>query len=130
MSVHFSPAVRALCLFAVIAVAIQLCLLPEPAFAERIVLATWDKVVHATVYGGIAFLLWVAFGGRGAFLIWALVSLVGAIDETIQIYTPGRDPDLHDFYADALGSMAVLSFLQILASVRFFPAATPSYSGD
>ena len=130
MNVHFSPAVRVLCLIAVVATALQLCALPEPAFAERIVEATWDKAVHATVYGGIAFLLWVAFGGRGALLIWALVTLVGAADETIQIYTPGRDPDLHDFYADALGSMAVLAFLQFLASVRFFPAAAPSYSGD
>jgi VanZ family protein len=122
--------VRTLCLITVIAVAIQLCVLPEPGFAERIVEATWDKAVHATVYGGIAFLLWVAFNGRGAILIWALVSLVGAIDETVQIYTPGRDPDLHDFYADALGAMAVLFVLQFLASVRFFPAPARSYSGD
>ncbi len=122
--------VRALCLVAVVAVAVQLCLLPEPGFAERIVDATWDKAVHATVYGGIAFLLWVGFAGRGPILIWALVALVGAVDETIQIFTPGRDPDLHDFYADALGAMAVLLFLQALASVRFFPPAARSYSGD
>jgi VanZ family protein len=130
MTVHFHPLVRALCLVAVVAVAIQLCLLPEPGFAERIVDATWDKAVHATVYGGIAFLLWVGFAGRGAFLIWALVVLVGAADETLQMFTPGRDPDLHDLYADALGAMAVLLFLQALASVRFFPPAARSYSGD
>jgi len=122
MTVRFHPALRILSLICVIAVAIQLCLMPEPAFAERIVEATWDKAVHATVYGGIAFLLWVAFNGRGAILIWALVTLVGAIDETMQIYTPGRDADLHDFYADALGAMAVLLVLKGLAS--------SSYSGD
>ena len=58
------------------------------------------------------------------------MTLVGAIDETMQIYTPGRDADLHDFYADALGAMAVLFVLQFLASVRFFPAPARSYSGD
>jgi len=130
VTVHFNRMVRTLCFITVVAVAIQLCVLPEPAFAERIVEVTWDKAVHATVYGGIAFLLWVAFNGRGAVLICALVSLVGAIDETIQIYTPGRDPDLHDFYADALGAMAVLFVLQCLATVRFFPAPERSYSGD
>jgi VanZ family protein len=130
MTVRFHPALRILSLICVIAVAIQLCLMPEPAFAERIVEATWDKAVHATVYGGIAFLLWVAFNGRGAILIWALVTLVGAIDETMQIYTPGRDADLHDFYADALGAMAVLLVLKGLASVRFFPVPASSYSGD
>jgi len=130
MRVHFHPVVRALCLITVVAVAVQLCLLPEPGFAERIVEATWDKAVHATVYGGIAFLLWVGFAGRGAFLIWVLVVLVGATDETLQMFTPGRDPDLHDLYADALGAMAVLLFLQALASVRFFPPAARSYSGD
>ena len=130
MRVDFHPVVRALCLITVLAVAVQLCLLPEPAFAERIVEATWDKAVHASVYGGIAFLLWVGFAGRGALLICALVVLVGATDETIQMFTPGRDPDLHDLYADALGATAVLLFLQALASVRFFPPAAPSYSGD
>jgi VanZ family protein len=130
MTVRFSPVVRVLCFIAVIAVALQLCALPEPGFAERIVEATWDKAVHATVYGGIAFLLWVGFAGRGTLLIWALVVLVGTIDETHQIFVPGRDPDLHDLYADALGAMAVLFFLQFLASVRFFPAAARSYSGD
>ncbi len=130
MTVAFHPFVRALCLVAVVAVAAQLCLMPEPAFAERIVEATWDKAVHATVYGGIAFLLWVAFNGRGIHLIWALVALVGAVDETVQIFTPGRDPDLHDFYADALGAMAVLLVLQFLASVRLFPVPARSFSGD
>ena len=43
------PAVRALCFVLVAAAATQLLFLDEPAFAERIVEATWDKAVHATV---------------------------------------------------------------------------------
>jgi VanZ family protein len=124
------PAVRALCFLLVAAAAIQLLFLDEPAFAERIVEATWDKAVHATVYGGIAFLLWVGCAGRRAALIWTIVALVGALDETHQIFVPGRDPDLHDFYADGLGAAAVLIFLQALISPPPLPDAARLFSGD
>ncbi|HEX3098053.1 MAG TPA: VanZ family protein [Usitatibacter sp.] len=124
------PAVRALCFVLVAAAAIQLLFLDEPAFAERIVEATWDKAVHATVYGGMAFLLWIGFAGRRAALIWAAVALVGALDETHQIFVPGRDPDLHDFYADGLGAAAVLIFLQAVVSPRPVPDPARLYSGD
>ena len=124
------PAVRALCFVLVAAAAIQLLFLDEPAFAERIVEATWDKAVHATVYGGMAFLLWVGFAGRRAALIWTVVALVGALDETHQMFVPGRDPDLHDFYADGLGAAAVLIFLQAVTSPRPVPGPARLFSGD
>ena len=124
------PAVRALCFVLVVAAATQLLFLDEPAFAERIVEATWDKAVHATVYGGMAFLLWIGFAGRRAWLIWAAVALVGALDETHQMFVPGRDPDLHDFYADGLGSAAVLIFLQALTAPRPVPGPARLFSGD
>jgi len=124
------PAVRALCFVLVAAAATQLLFLDEPAFAERIVEATWDKAVHATVYGGMAFLLWIGFAGRRAWLIWAAVALVGALDETHQMFVPGRDPDLHDFYADGLGAAAVLIFLQALTAPRPVPGPARLFSGD
>jgi hypothetical protein len=113
-----SPAVRALCFAAVAAIAFQLLFLDEPAFAERIVEATWDKAVHATVFGGIAFLLWIGCAGRWTVLIWTAVVLVGALDETHQMFVPGRDPDLHDVYADGMGAAAVLMFLQAVTAPR------------
>lgn len=125
-----SPAVRALCFVAVAAIAFQLLFLDEPAFAERIVQATWDKAVHASVFGGIAFLLWVGAAGRGAFLIWTSVVLVGALDETHQMFVPGRDPDLHDLYADGMGAAAVLMFLQAVTAPRPIAAAPRLNSGD
>ncbi|HSN20655.1 MAG TPA: VanZ family protein [Usitatibacter sp.] len=125
-----APAFRALAFLAVALVAVQLLLLPEPGFAERIVQATWDKLVHASVFGGVAFLLWVGFDGRRAGLICASVLLLGALDETHQMFVPGRDPDLHDLYADGLGAVAVLLFLQAVTSRRPIAAAAPLTCGD
>lgn len=123
------PRWRALSLAAVVAIAVQLLLLPEPAFAERIVQATSDKVVHATVFGAIAFLLWAGCDGRRAPLVFALVLVIGALDETHQMFVPGRDPDLHDLYADGLGAIAVLMFLEAVASPRAM-APAPLTCGD
>ena len=122
---------RALAFAAVAAIAVQLLLLPEPAFAERIVAATWDKAVHASVFGGIAFLLWAGFGGRGAMLVCALVVLIGALDETHQMLVPGRDPDLHDLYSDGIGAVAILMFLEAITSPRPpLAGAAPLTCGD
>ena len=121
---------RALAFAAVAAIAVQLILLPEPAFAERIVAATWDKAVHASVFGGVAFLLWAGFAGRGAVLVALLVVLLGALDETHQMFVPGRDPDLHDLYADGMGAVAVLLFLEAITSPRALPAAASLTCGD
>jgi hypothetical protein len=125
-----SPALRALCFGAVAAVAFQLLFLDEPAFAQRLVAATWDKAVHFSVFGGIAFLLWVGFGGRNAALVWTLVVLVGALDETRQMFVPGRDPDLHDLYADGMGAAASLVFFQALATMRPAPRPLRLFCGD
>lgn len=121
---------RALAFAAVAAIAFQLLLLPEPAFAERIIEATWDKAVHASVFGGVAFLLWAGFAGRGAVLVALLVVLLGALDETHQMLVPGRDPDLHDLYADGMGAVAVLLFLEAITSPRALPAAASLTCGD
>jgi len=121
---------RALAFAAVAAIAFQLLLLPEPAFAERIIEATWDKAVHASVFGGVAFLLWAGFAGRGAVLVALLVVLLGALDETHQMFVPGRDPDLHDLYADGMGAVAALLFLEAITSPRAFPAAATLTCGD
>jgi VanZ family protein len=125
-----SRPMRAAAFLAVALVAMQLLLLPEPAFAERLVELTWDKVVHATVFGGVAFLLWAGLGGRRGLLVCALAVLLGALDETHQMFVPGRDPDLHDLYADGLGAAAVLVFLEAITSSRPFPVADPLASGD
>jgi VanZ family protein len=124
-----SPPYRALAFAAVALIAFQLLVLPEPAYAERLVAATWDKLVHASVFGAVAALLWAGFGGRHAALICAMVLLLGALDETHQLFVPGRDPDLHDLYADGLGAVATLLFLEAVSAPRIV-AATPLPCGD
>ena len=128
--IPIAPAYRALAFAAVAALAFQLLALPEPAFAERIVQETWDKAVHASVFGTIALLLWAGFAGRGAVLVCTLTILLGALDETHQMFVPGRDPDLHDLYADGLGAVAVLLFLEAITSPRALAPAAPLTCGD
>ncbi|HXN15377.1 MAG TPA: VanZ family protein [Usitatibacter sp.] len=110
-----SNTVRALAITAAVAIAVQLLFFDEPAFAVRIVAATWDKLVHFTVFGGIAFLLWVGTGARWPVLVWALVALLGALDEAHQVYVPGRTADIEDFFADAIGAACALLVLQALS---------------
>jgi VanZ family protein len=106
---------RILCAVAAIAVIGQLLFLAEPPFAQRLVEATWDKGVHIVVFAGLAFLIWVAIGGRWPLLVWFLVLSVGALDEAHQIYTPGRTADLNDFLADGFGAAAVMIMVQAAA---------------
>jgi len=78
---------------------------PLPALTSRV----WDKLLHLIEYGGLAALLCRAFLGEG--LGWltgilgavVLTSAYGASDEWHQLFTPGRDSDIHDWFADTLG---------------------------
>ena len=112
---------RILCAVAAIAVIGQLLFLAEPPFAHRLVEATWDKGVHIVVFAGLAFLIWMAVGGRWPMLVWLLVLAVGATDEVHQIYTPGRTADLNDFLADGFGATAAMIMVQAIT-----PAPEPS----
>jgi VanZ family protein len=105
---------RIFCGIGAIAVIGQLLFLAEPAYAQRLVEATWDKGVHVFVFGGLAFLVWVALGGRWPLFVWVFILLVGAIDETRQIYTPGRTADFNDFLADGFGAAAAMIMAQVI----------------
>lgn len=95
-----TPALRALCLFA-FAFTTAFVLLHDPPAA---VAGTWDKAQHFLVYGGMAFMLWLGTGKRWALAAFVAVILVGVADEIVQYYTPGRDADIRDIVADALGA--------------------------
>jgi VanZ family protein len=107
-----TPALRALCLAGFCGMTAQLLLFAEPNFALKIVDATWDKAVHFTYFGTMAFLLWIAAGKRGPLFVWLAVAAIGAADETLQAFTPGRTSDFFDWLADALGSAAALLLAQ------------------
>ena len=98
------PGMRALCAFAAIVMVIQVWFITPPGYAPKMEELLWDKTVHFCYFGTMAFLAWVAFGQRGPLAAWLLVSVIGGIDEILQAYTPGRDSDIHDWYADTLGA--------------------------
>ena len=107
-----SPALRALCVVAVVAMVAQLLLLAEPAFAARIVSLTWDKLIHFAFFAAIAFLLWVSTDKRWPLVIWVTVLLIGALDETHQAFVPGRTADINDLLADGFGAAAALMVMK------------------
>lgn len=63
----------------------------------------WDKLVHALSFGGLALLLMIGFGLTHNLLALAVSLVVAALDETVQIFEPGRSASLLDLSADALG---------------------------
>ncbi len=71
-----------------------------------------DKTAHACEYAVLGLLLLRAFAGRRwlsppfglVVLAVSLAALFGVSDEFHQLFVPGRDFDVHDMVADALGA--------------------------
>jgi len=71
----------------------------------------WDKALHASAYAVLGlFCLWAAHRGlrppaAGATLLALAVVLgYGAVDELHQLRVPGRQADVRDWVADAVGA--------------------------
>ncbi len=92
-----------------------------------------DKLLHFSAFAGLAFLLaWalprrVAGGIPGVLLAAILTLIYAAIDEWTQGFVPRRNPDISDFFADALGMIAGLTVYFILRSLlqRWSRSLTP-----
>lgn len=75
----------------------------------RVAVPHLDKLVHATIYGILGWLIARAMlhSGkvtRSALIVILGVSLFGAIDEWHQQFIPGRSMELFDWFADMLGA--------------------------
>lgn len=77
---------------------------------------SWDKLLHACEFGIFALLLvkaygsWLAVARRNTVLLAAFTGIVWALlDELHQLFVPGRDGNIYDFLADAVGVVAVLA---------------------
>lgn len=74
----------------------------------------WDKVLHAGAFGVLALLsAWALARGPLREATWPVLLaasliaiLYGATDEFHQSFVPGRDADVFDLFADALGAFA------------------------
>ena len=68
-----------------------------------------DKLVHAVAYFGLCVVLRLAVGSVAPPKVATVIAvgmtmLYGATDEWHQSFTPGRDPDVLDWVADAVGA--------------------------
>jgi VanZ family protein len=85
-------------------------------------LPIWDKAQHFLAYFGLAGLATTALRGRSFWAMLALIALGGAL-EILQGYT-GRDPDIHDEIANAIG--AVSGWLAGLGLQRLLVGGAPA----
>ena len=72
-----------------------------------------DKLAHAMEYSVLGLLLfggigWTVSRSRGVtfLFLFAVGVSIGALDELLQSYVPGREMDLYDWFADAVGVAA------------------------
>ncbi|MEZ5651380.1 MAG: VanZ family protein [Burkholderiaceae bacterium] len=93
-----------------------------------------DKLAHFSYYFAIAASVWIAVGGRRwRAALWALiaVALIGMLDETVQMWTPGRTPSVYDWLADVAGAacaVLLLGRLRALAVRRSRPTDISEHS--
>lgn len=93
-----------------------------------------DKGVHFVEYGVLSFLLshalrgsWPRLGAGRRFLIATVGTLVwGMLDEIHQAYVPGRQSDINDVVADALGALLGASLFWLLHTLRAANSQTSS----
>lgn len=65
------------------------------------------KTAHATEFAILTLLGWRAGGGRDWARPLALTLAVATLDETHQLFVPGRGPDWRDVLTDLLGGLCV-----------------------
>lgn len=87
---------------------------------SRAIYATWDKVLHASVF---FITWWLARWSLGFSWAWVsvLVILAGGAEEIHQIFLDGHVPSLDDWYADIVGVLGAVTIYLLgkgLAALR------------
>ena len=94
---------------------------PVPAAGEQALALTGDKVLHLAEYAGFAFLLALAVGtvpsarvsARASPIAFIVATLYAASDELHQALVPGRQGDVSDLAADAVGALLGAAVLHL-----------------
>ena len=82
------------------------------SFLQNFDLKIWDKLIHAVEYLPVGFLLtgWLANWKRSprsrvvfVVVVFVMVLVLGALDETHQFFVPGRTSSPGDILADVIG---------------------------
>ncbi len=95
----------------------------QPHLRPPLTFRNGDKVMHLLEYGPLGFLLARALRATlrvpmpvvAAIMAVALGILVGATDETIQRFTPGRESSIYDVAADTVG-LTIAQFIYLAAT--------------
>lgn len=102
-----------------------------PGKAGAVSSVVYDKLLHFTVYGGLAALIYFGLGGKRAsralYSILAIAAL-GAADETIQLLLSYRHATFEDWQFNMLGAavcIGLLSFCQPSGVETIGAAADP-----
>jgi VanZ family protein len=101
---------------------------PVPVLTQNL----WDKALHVIEYGVLASLVCRALRGEALgwtaalTLAFVVTSAYGASDEWHQLYTVGRNADLHDWMADTLGAAMGLATFVLLARTGLMTRTLPN----
>lgn len=104
----------------------------------KVELISFDKVVHAGVFGFLAALAYISFinlnpdsAFAGSPYLWSgIVCIIyGASDEIHQYFVPNRSSELQDWLADIAGILIMLLVIKYFLSkkVKFFNAPKQGY---
>ncbi len=85
-----------------------------------------DKAIHAALFGGLAFTIWMALRSsaprvsavRLSMLAVVIATLYGLSDEIHQSFVPGRAMDMLDVAADAVGACVAHATIVMRSAVR------------
>jgi len=91
---------------AAVALATLLLALGATPLAVGLFVPPWDKAAHFLAYLTIGCLVALGFGRRRPLLGIILTIALGATDESLQFFEPGRMPELADLMADSAGAFA------------------------
>ena len=101
-------------------VLVAMALRPSPIFPVFLATWWWEAALHVLAWGLLTWLVLVTLprGGRPplAFdlLVFVFVMIVGVAVEVLQATVAGRDAELRDLVADAVGAAAALRALSLL----------------
>jgi polysaccharide biosynthesis protein VpsQ len=97
---------------------------PSPEIPEIDKIKYSDKIAHVLMFGIVTFLANGSLAARGigqksAFIISLMAGAAYAgLAEIIQIFVPGRDCSLYDFYAGAIGAVLALIVIYFRKSMK------------
>lgn len=79
----------------------------------------FDKVVHMILFGGVTFLMNASLRVKGvpsrsaAIIGFIAGAAYAGLAEIIQLFVPGRDCSLYDFYAGVIGAVLALIIIHV-----------------